>query len=150
MWEQNEGGSIIQMRTLLVATLSLIAAVLPQPAAEQARPAIYIGSVVGGVNNDRFRTLLRAELERSGLLVTDVRENSDAVLSGSASAWSESVASFSAVLAGRNGEQLWAGTVPRPLKLRKTHCDDRDTTTTLAQNLARAVRKVKIPVHTDE
>ena len=134
------------MKAILPVTLLAVIAAVPQSAATHSRPveSVYIGTVVDGLDNGRFRILLKAELEKAGVLVAETSAQADAVLSGKVSGWSESNGVFKALLSGRDGKRVWEGSVPRPLRTHKTHCETRDTATALAQNLAKAVRSARI------
>jgi len=125
---------------------------IPQFAAKRSRPieSIYIGSVVDGLDNARFRSLLKAELERTGLRVTETRETADAELSGKVIGWSETGGVFHALLADRDGKRLWEASVPRAIRTHKISCEPRDTATALAQKLAKAVHSARLRSETGE
>ena len=131
------------MRRSISIVVLVAASLLPQLAAErrQTPRRVYIGTVVQGFDGDRFRNLLALELERAGFVVTDRKDEAEAVVTGEQSVWAEGGGGFSVSLTNSAGERLWQGSVPNPMRLRKTHCDDRDRLTALAQNVATAVRK---------
>ena len=115
-------------------------------AAAPSRPLnrIYIGAVVSGLDEDQFRVVLKDELVKAGFAVAETSDRADAVLSGKVSGWTEWAGDFEAVLVGRDGKHLWQGSVRRPIRTHKTHCEERDSATLLAQNLARAISRAKM------
>ena len=134
-------------KVLLPLTLLALLVAAPQWAAAPSRhlKTICLGALDDGLNGERFRDILRDEFAKGGIEVTASRDRADAILSGGVSNWSEWGGSFNARLDAPNGKLLWHGSVPRAIRSRKSHCDDRDTATALAQSIVHAVSKVKIP-----
>ena len=130
------------MRTCIPVMVLLAITALPQFAAERQRiQTLYIGPVVQGFDDNRFHRLLTLELERAGFVILDNREEAQAVVAGSMSVWAEAGGAFTATLTSSDGRRLWQGSVPNPKRFRTIRCDDRDTLTALAQNIAKAMRK---------
>lgn len=94
-------------RAVLRALFSL-APVEAAPALASVR-SVYLGSMGDGEQHDEMiRTLLRHELRRTGFVVTDSREEADAILTGKRTPMREGTQGvFKAVLDLHGQERVW-------------------------------------------